>query len=176
MAFSEKIKEKVKRRAHFKCCLCHLEWATEIHHIVPEEEDGPDTEENAAPLCARCHGLYGGNLDMRKYIRQSRDFWYDQCDRRSPPNIEMVREIHEYLCKKVVTKEDLDNALRPVYDAVLNRDLPTDKRIQQVSDVTTAISDVIVVGPRLRCPKCGHACKIISNACDNCGAPLLFDY
>ena len=51
----------------------------EVHHIVPEEDDGPDTEENAAPLCASCHRSYGGNRDLQARMREMRDHWYEEC-------------------------------------------------------------------------------------------------
>ena len=38
--------------------------------------------DNAAPLCARCHDVYGGNPDKRKQIRETRDLWWEICARR----------------------------------------------------------------------------------------------
>lgn len=81
MAFPETIKLSVKRRAPFSCCLCH-KVGVEVHHIVPEAEGGPDTEENAAPLCPSCHDDFGANPVKRKFIRETRDFWYDICQTR----------------------------------------------------------------------------------------------
>ena len=86
MAFSEKIKERVKRKAFFRCVICQEEFV-EVHHIVPQEEGGADTEENAAPLCARCHDLYGGNPNKRKQIRQMRDYWYETVENMTSRNI-----------------------------------------------------------------------------------------
>lgn len=61
MSFSESVKIEVKRKAHYKCCICELSKPLEVHHIVPENQDGQDIVENAAPLCADCHDIYGGN-------------------------------------------------------------------------------------------------------------------
>ena len=52
----------------------------EVHHILPQEHNGTDDEDNAAPLCASCHRGYGGNPDHRSRIREMRDHWYDACD------------------------------------------------------------------------------------------------
>ena len=82
MAFSEKVKKTVKQKACFRCVICHQPFV-EIHHIVPQSEQGPDTEENAVPLCAGCHDLYGGNPDKRKQIREMRDHWYQTMEKRS---------------------------------------------------------------------------------------------
>jgi hypothetical protein len=80
MPFSESIKLKVKKQADFTCCWCRdRAKRVDVHHIIPEVEYGPDTEDNAAPLCGSCHDIYGGNPDLRKEIRQRRDDWYERC-------------------------------------------------------------------------------------------------
>ena len=81
MPFSESHKEEVRRRAYHRCCICQEVRFIEVHHIIPESEGGPDTEENAAPLCAGCHDLYGNDPQKRKQIREMRDQWYEICER-----------------------------------------------------------------------------------------------
>jgi hypothetical protein len=173
MPFSESIKRKVKEHAHYKCCLCRKHWVAHVHHITPEAEDGPNIEDNAAPLCANCHDLYGGNPDKRKFIKESRDFWYNLCDKSSPPDLEMIREMHEHLHKEVVTKTDLDNALKPLY-SIMNQNLPHSEQLQVISDITavistSAISDAIVTPFTTTCPKCNTDYGIDANKCPNCG-------
>jgi hypothetical protein len=106
MVFSEALKLKVKKRAHFQCCLCHA-LVVEIHHIIPESESGPDSEDNAAPLCPTCHETYGANPEKRKFIREVRDFWYEMCAKRFPTDAKQLNAISEAL-KGVATKEDLE--------------------------------------------------------------------
>jgi hypothetical protein len=77
MGFSEPIKLEAKRRSAFRCCIDHRPFV-EVHHIVPSSEGGLDTLENAAPLCASCHDLFGGNPEKRKQIRQMRDHWWQK--------------------------------------------------------------------------------------------------
>ena len=43
MAFTEALKLKVRKKAHLSCCLCKA-IGVEVHHIIPQEENGPDTE------------------------------------------------------------------------------------------------------------------------------------
>lgn len=76
MPFSERTKLEAKRRSAFRCCVCqHI--FVEVHHIIPQEEDGPDTIDNAAPLCSRCHDLFGDNPKKRKQLREMRDYWWE---------------------------------------------------------------------------------------------------
>jgi hypothetical protein len=82
MAFTEGQKREAKRRSAYRCCICHQPFV-EVHHILPEAEHGPDSLENAAPVCARCHDLYGGNPEKRKQIREMRDQWWALMEERA---------------------------------------------------------------------------------------------
>lgn len=105
MAFSERLKLRIKRRSHFRCCLCRsLE--VEIHHILPQEEGGADTEDNAAPLCPSCHETYGGNPKKRKFIREARDFWFETCDLQTTGNSVSTQELRG-LIENAASKDDL---------------------------------------------------------------------
>jgi len=79
----------------------------EIHHVVPQAEGGPDSLDNAAPLCPSCHATYGANLDKRKFIREVRDFWYGFCAKRFDPDLDRPSEVVATL-QSLVTKEDLE--------------------------------------------------------------------
>lgn len=92
MAFSEKIKMEVRKKAFFRCVICQQPFV-EVHHIVPQEEGGADTIDNAAPLCSSCHDLYGGNPGKRKQIRQMRDDWYEKVEVMQKCNIEEFKPI-----------------------------------------------------------------------------------
>src|SRR5258708_27160870 len=83
MCFPEAIRLKVQKHANFTCCWCNnRQNKVEVHHIIPRAEQGPDTEENAAPLCGSCHTLYGGNPELRKEIKLRRDHWYEICQKQ----------------------------------------------------------------------------------------------
>lgn len=79
MPFSEKIKQTAKQKSNFRCVVCK-EPFVEVHHIKPENEGGENVLDNAAPLCARCHDLFGGNPEKRKQIREMRDHYYKQVE------------------------------------------------------------------------------------------------
>lgn len=94
MAFSEKIKKQARKLSDGKCVMCKKEIALEIHHIIPKEENGEDTLDNAAPLCANCHEIYGGNPTKRKLIRDLRDNWYERVKEASS-SIEQLVKLHK---------------------------------------------------------------------------------
>lgn len=100
MAFTEKLKLEVKRAGHFCCCICHSSWV-EIHHLVPQCEDGPDTFDNAAPLCPSCHEMYGGNPSKKKFITEARDLWYEICEKRYAPTGIALSEIKTLLASSL---------------------------------------------------------------------------
>src|SRR6266496_1585898 len=100
MAFSEALKLKVRKKAHLSCCLCKA-IGVEVHHIIPQEEGGPDTEENAAPLCPSCHEAYGANPQKRKFIREARDLWYEIFEKRYASDPDRLDEIKRLLQKTV---------------------------------------------------------------------------
>jgi hypothetical protein len=86
MPFSERTKLNVKRKADFSCCWCEeREHRIQVHHIIPECEDGSNDEDNAAPLCASHHDLLGGNPELRKAVREKRDHWYEIVSKRQNP-------------------------------------------------------------------------------------------
>jgi HNH endonuclease len=78
MGFCETLKARVRKKANFRCCLCE-QLGVQIHHVIPQEENGPDDEDNAAPLCPSCHDKYGANPLKRKFITEARDHWYERC-------------------------------------------------------------------------------------------------
>ena len=96
MPFSEATKLEAKRRAHFSCVVCHQPFV-EVHHIIPQAAGGSDDLENAAPLCASCHDLLGGNPDKRKQIREMRDLWYELCETRfrDSPTLKLAEAVED---------------------------------------------------------------------------------
>jgi hypothetical protein len=99
MAFPEAIKASVRKKAHLACCLCKS-MGVEVHHIIPTDEGGPNTEDNAAPLCPSCHDQYGANPQKRKFIREARDLWYEVCERRyvsDPQRLDDMTRLLEHI-------------------------------------------------------------------------------
>ena len=107
MSFSETVKSSVRKRAHHTCCLCKQPGPIEVHHIIPREENGPDTEDNAAPLCPTCHETYGTNPTKRRFIREVRDSWYEICATRFAADGDRIEELAN-LMRKAVTLDQFN--------------------------------------------------------------------
>jgi len=53
---TQKIQNSLLVKAMHRCCLCpQHEDITEIHHIIPISEKGPNTEDNLLVVCPTCH-------------------------------------------------------------------------------------------------------------------------
>jgi len=130
MAFLEITKLAIKRKAHFACCLCRGV-GVEIHHIIPQADGGPDTEDNAAPLCPSCHETYGANPTKRKFIREARDFWFEICATRYAADAGRIDTIHQML-QLLPTKTDMEQMISRV-SATIDPSAVTD-----VSEATDA--------------------------------------
>lgn len=137
MAFSEALKLKVKRKTHFTCCLCKG-LGVEIHHIIPQEEKGPDTENNAAPLCPSCHEAYGANPQKRKFIRQARDLWYEICEKRYASDSDRIDEIKSLLENTVSYDDLLDLKEELLSHIKLEIDAPRSE-----ADIVTAVGELL---------------------------------
>lgn len=143
MSFSEKVKIEAKKKAGFRCVICQ-EPFVEVHHIVPQKEGGEDTINNAAPLCSRCHDLYGANPSKRKQIRQMRDHWYEVMEKRNKgklSDLDPIRPDHERINAlrdksiairhTVFAEENFQTAARMLYKLIYTaqQKFPNQKRV-----------------------------------------------
>jgi len=87
MGFPREIKTKALIASARHCCVCHRYKGLkiEVHHIEPVAKGGPDTFDNAIPLCFDCHSDAGHyNLQhpkglklTKKELILARDKWYN---------------------------------------------------------------------------------------------------
>lgn len=126
MSFSESIKFSVRRKAHVRCCVCRQPGPVEVHHIIPQEEGGPDTEDNAAPLCPSCHEAWGANPTKRKFLRENRDNWYEICAAATSVGGLSIEELQTSL-GDLASKDDIA-ALREYIGRELSKASRTDAR------------------------------------------------
>ncbi|MGQ4661472.1 HNH endonuclease [Lysobacter sp. F6437] len=153
MAFPESVTKEVKRKAHFQCCLCKA-IGVEIHHILPQAERGPDTAENAAPLCPSCHETYGANPTKRKFIREARDLWYEICEKRYAPDASILQEVRDAV-SSTASKSDLSELRQEILASlkaltippgVLSVPVPRNQSKDQERNLTVSDFMVMIFG------------------------------
>jgi rubrerythrin len=186
MPFSEKDKEEVLKKAGFRCCVCRSHPATHVHHIIPQKDGGPDTEDNAAPLCPNCHDTYGGNPEKRKFITRNRNDWYEICEKPAPADIEQIQGMFDKFGKNLATKEDIQKAVSYLDDQIQNimrQPLSTSEQLVRIGDATAAFS-IATTSASIRptiapnssviyhvCGDCGNAFDCNEEKCPSCGHP-----
>ena len=121
MAFTEPLKRAVRKKAHHCCCICKSTGSVEIHHIIPQAEGGPDTEDNAAPLCSSCHEMFGANPQKRKFIKETRDDWYEICEMRFASDAARLEKILGAV-QEIATKDELNKAVDRVLSNMTGRE------------------------------------------------------
>jgi hypothetical protein len=122
MAFSEPVKLEAKKRAHYQCVTCRQIVFVEVHHIMPQSEGGPDTIENAAPLCPSCHEIHGGNPNKRKWLREARDFWWELCEKKvlNPAIVELNNKVDAYRAEQKSNHASYSKALEGIKEALID--------------------------------------------------------
>jgi hypothetical protein len=126
MPFNKQVRQSVLRRANFRCCFCQSTYI-EAHHIIPQADGGPDTEDNAAPLCPNHHEMWGANPTKRNFIREVRDYWYEQCEQAAytPEERRLLEEVRD-IVQHAATKDDLKALVRIVQESIqANIDQPS---------------------------------------------------
>ena len=168
MSFSEKLKTEVKRKAAFRCCRCQ-QIGVQVHQIIPEENGGHDTIDNAAPLCAGCHYDFGGNPDKRKEIRQMRDWWYKKTEQIFSKSDERLIGIEQQLDEKIaqLTEKheqqivEIKNLLQTYFNEYVDKITP--ENVQRIAtSVVNIIKPPFIAGSP--CQMSGQPCP--SSSCD----------
>lgn len=187
MPFSDTVKREAKERSHYQCVLCRVVGFLDVHHIVPLEEDGPGTIENACPLCPNCHRWFGHDPAKRGQVRTIRDWWWDRCARidqaqlNSPDGQRVNQLFQEYQESQqqeqgrlfAEMKAYIADQFRQQADHV--RSAHTIGELIQASSSSTAYgSGAYGEGPygggqSRTCPFCGAPGFTSSTGCPSCG-------
>ena len=98
MSFSQKIKNEIMVASARHCCVCRKSRGLkiEIHHILPKEQGGEDTFENAIALCFDCHADAGhyyakhpkGTKFSPTELFKHKETWFKIVERGNIPSIE----------------------------------------------------------------------------------------
>jgi HNH endonuclease len=139
MPFTEAIKREAKRKAHFSCVVCHNPFV-EVHHIIPQADGGSDDSDNAAPLCAACHDLFGANPEKRKQIREMRDLWYELCETRirDSPTLKLAEAVENIKLNQHEQGALLSNIknLLELFYIHQSRDVATASTVNEIASLT----------------------------------------
>lgn len=105
MGFSPDIREKALIACKRHCVWCEQSQGitVECHHIVPQNEGGPDSFDNCIPLCLNCHGIVGGSYNSKhprgtkispNELKQRRNMFYERVKRNEIPvqNVQMYSQ------------------------------------------------------------------------------------
>ncbi len=178
MPFPENIKRKVLEACHYSCVWCHRTGYVEAHHIIPQEDSGPDSEDNACPLCPTCHAELGANPDLRKAFRQRRDWWIRHCSQQPaslvlPEITRILTELTQFRSDWQVQQRDFAE-LKTLLTGQSQRrivEILTAKSFQQLGEASgVSLPPNLSVGAYTECFRCRHlAVPSDGTKCENCG-------
>jgi len=148
MAFSQKLINEAKEKAAFKCCRCQS-IGIEVHHIIPQEDKGPDIFNNAAPLCPNCHTWFGANRTKQKEITQMRDWWYKKVEQLYSPNIVNYELLSDINTKVEALASNQDKALVDLKETLLKVATETINQMTAgtASSTATGIANASIASP-----------------------------
>lgn len=141
---------------------------------MPAAGGGPDTFENAAPLCPNCHEGYGDNPKKRKEIRQMRDWWFEVVAEKYPTSRESDRRLNELIAtndERVI--EALEERVTELERSIRDAETEAERRAvaSEVSDATRLAQRVYA---DFQCRRCGARIGLLvgADACPRCGEPI----
>lgn len=102
MGFPTKVKQEALLLSARHCSVCHRYKGVkmEVHHLIQEADGGPNTLDNAIPLCFDCHSDAGhfnnrhpkGSKFSISGLTKSRDSWYKFVSENSIPEKLLISE------------------------------------------------------------------------------------
>ena len=118
----KKIKDRLLVDAMHRCCLCpQHEEMTDVHHIVPINEKGPNTEENLMVVCPNCHakihrirGRY-----TQEQLRMYKERWVKLCAK----GLTLEERLEEAPGINLFQKPSLHNQTAPEVNFVGRKDM-----------------------------------------------------
>ena len=162
--FSDDIKVKAMVACGRRCCICHKFCGNnmEVHHIKAKADGGPDTFENAIPLCFDCHAIVRqydprhpkGIKFSEKELIQHRDNWYATVkagiqkpeEEKSAPPIKIYRQknYQDINLKKISTGQELLTIADGACALEYSYDEPQkEEEVKAIADIIQLLNNVI---------------------------------
>jgi formylglycine-generating enzyme required for sulfatase activity len=140
------VRDKLLVDAIHRCCLCpQHEDVTDLHHIIPISEDGPNTEDNLIVVCPNCHRKIH-SIRTRyppRQLRMYKERWVGLC------GLGLTLEERLMLASSIDHDSPLDAALRAASPERISRDTGGNVRIgdttlsrAQVSALSRLLADM----------------------------------
>jgi HNH endonuclease len=141
MDFTPTVRLEAKRRANFRCVVCWEPWV-EVHHILPKAAGGSGALDNAATLCGGCHQKYGGNRELRKQLREMRDWWWERCAATRYITVDsgMAQRIDEIHVSVLQAQKRQDDSLADVKEFLVNRLSVIQDKVMESESVSDAVA------------------------------------
>ena len=128
MGFHPKIKQEALRLSARHCSVCHRYKGVkmEVHHLVQEANGGPNTLDNAIPVCFDCHSDAGhfnnrhpkGSKFSIPELTKARDSWYEFVRENSIPEKIIISDHVQSSYYVLHTFEILEKTLKNDFSSV----------------------------------------------------------
>lgn len=128
MGFPPKIKQEALQLSARHCSVCHRYKGIrmEVHHLVQEADGGPNTLNNAIPVCFDCHADAGhfnnrhpkGSKFSIPELKDARDKWYEFVRTNSIPEKLIISEHIQTSYYVLHTFEILEKTLKNDFSSV----------------------------------------------------------
>jgi hypothetical protein len=111
MGFQQEEAEKLLSATGRRCCICGLLHNVQLHHIVPEKEEGRDDIDNAIPLCPNCHdNVHASHIPGRT----TRSYTANELKLHRQRTIESVHRGTQWVPVNYVQEKDIAPLSRPI--------------------------------------------------------------
>jgi hypothetical protein len=115
-AISKVVRDRLLVDAMHRCCLCpeHAD-VTDVHHIVPISEDGPNTADNLMVVCPNCHRKIHSirSRDNPEQLRMYKERWVRLCALGLPLGVRIAQAYDHTRPSDAAREEGVDEALAP---------------------------------------------------------------
>lgn len=177
MPIPKKIKDKVIRKASYRCSRCQS-LPVEVCHIIPRKDGGTDDIKNLIALCPNCHKMYDNGNINREQIISLKNWWLKQVE----PSLnspyyqpELLRNI-DFKLKKIQmdNQQGIKNIQDELYDLKNTMRNLTDNLINSLNfkNISSAVSGIINLWDSLSFQNETNFTNLVNIICKNCGIKM----
>ena len=181
MPFSDAVKREAKERSHYQCAMCMTPYFLDVHHLIREADGGPNSIDNACPLCPNCHSWFGHDSAKVEAIRSKRDWHWDRCAKIDAGQMTPLSGKHfdelfqRYQVSQSQEQAKLFTEMRSFISAQFDQHAAKINIARTLPDLVFASSSASLASDRLvipgatQCFRCKQLTQVGSQ-CQHCGA------